>query len=127
MHWSRDVQIGSVIIVLHAPSDKEVETVDEILGYAAQPGTLLHLNFLCMINTDKRVRVCSIPSIHYFRRHLFDVYDLSSRPNSWKQESNGVPINLLVGWKCFGHGYQSQWLHACKKQIQADRRSWSPS
>jgi hypothetical protein len=33
-------QIGSVIIVLHAPSDKDVETVDEILTYAAQPGTL---------------------------------------------------------------------------------------
>lgn len=31
-------QIGSVIIVLHAPSDKEVETVDEILSYAARPG-----------------------------------------------------------------------------------------
>lgn len=29
-------QIGSVVIVLHAPSDKEVETVDEILGYAAK-------------------------------------------------------------------------------------------
>ena len=32
------LQIGSVIIVLHAPSDKEVETVDEILTYAVQPG-----------------------------------------------------------------------------------------
>jgi magnesium transporter len=30
--------IGSVIIVLHAPPDKEIETVDEILGYALRPG-----------------------------------------------------------------------------------------
>ena len=30
------MQIGSVVIVLHAPSDKEVETVDEILAYAAK-------------------------------------------------------------------------------------------
>lgn len=30
--------IGSLIIVLHAPADKEVETVDEILHYAIQPG-----------------------------------------------------------------------------------------
>jgi hypothetical protein len=37
-HRPDGLQIGSVIIVLHAPSDKEVETVDEILGYAAQPG-----------------------------------------------------------------------------------------
>ena len=31
--------IGSVIIVLHAPPDEEVSTIDEILNYAIQPGT----------------------------------------------------------------------------------------
>ncbi|KIK55031.1 hypothetical protein GYMLUDRAFT_48230 [Collybiopsis luxurians FD-317 M1] len=35
--------IGSLIIVLHAPEDKPVETVDEILGYAVQPGFLLYV------------------------------------------------------------------------------------
>jgi hypothetical protein len=30
--------IGSVVIVLHAPPDKEVQTIDEILNYAVQPG-----------------------------------------------------------------------------------------
>jgi magnesium transporter len=30
--------LGSLIIVLHAPEDKEVQTVDEILHYAVQPG-----------------------------------------------------------------------------------------
>ncbi|KAI5960087.1 uncharacterized protein KGF55_004810 [Candida pseudojiufengensis] len=34
--------MGSVIIVLHAPPDKEVETVDEILNYATQPGFLFY-------------------------------------------------------------------------------------
>ncbi|KAK9450561.1 magnesium transporter NIPA-domain-containing protein [Limtongia smithiae] len=34
--------IGSVIIVLHAPPDREIETVDEILMYAIQPGFLLY-------------------------------------------------------------------------------------
>lgn len=34
--------MGSVIIVLHAPPDKEIETVDEILGYATQPGFLFY-------------------------------------------------------------------------------------
>ena len=32
--------LGSVIIVLHAPPDEEVETVDQILNYAIQPGKL---------------------------------------------------------------------------------------
>lgn len=45
--------IGSLIIVLHAPEDKSVDTVDEILEYAMHPGSLsflvanrLQLNFL---------------------------------------------------------------------------------
>ncbi|CUS21453.1 LAQU0S03e02938g1_1 [Lachancea quebecensis] len=34
--------LGSVIIILHAPSDKDIETVDEILGYAMQPAFILY-------------------------------------------------------------------------------------
>ena len=30
--------LGSLVIVLHAPEDKEIKTVDEILNYATQPG-----------------------------------------------------------------------------------------
>lgn len=30
--------LGSLIIVLHAPEDKEIQTVDEILHFAVQPG-----------------------------------------------------------------------------------------
>ncbi|AAS52955.1 AER274Wp [Eremothecium gossypii ATCC 10895] len=34
--------LGSVIIILHAPSDKEIQTVDEILEYARQPAFVLY-------------------------------------------------------------------------------------
>lgn len=34
--------MGLVIIVLHAPPDKEIETVDEILSYATRPGFLAY-------------------------------------------------------------------------------------
>jgi len=30
--------IGAVIIVLHAPPDKDIQTIDEILNFAIQPG-----------------------------------------------------------------------------------------
>lgn len=30
--------VGAVIIVLHAPEDKEVTSIDELLFYALQPG-----------------------------------------------------------------------------------------
>lgn len=32
--------IGTVIIVLHAPPDEEIETIDQILDYALRPGRL---------------------------------------------------------------------------------------
>lgn len=35
--------MGSVIILLHAPADKEIETVDEILGYAMQPPFMFYI------------------------------------------------------------------------------------
>ncbi|KAL2753628.1 hypothetical protein ACRALDRAFT_2043988 [Sodiomyces alcalophilus JCM 7366] len=35
--------IGAVIIVLHAPPDEEIETIDQILHYAIQPGFLLYM------------------------------------------------------------------------------------
>ncbi|EIN09076.1 DUF803-domain-containing protein [Punctularia strigosozonata HHB-11173 SS5] len=34
--------VGSLIIVLHAPEDKEVTSIDEMLEYAEQPGFLLY-------------------------------------------------------------------------------------
>ena len=37
--------LGSLIIVLHAPADKPVEAVDEILHFALQPG-VIHIFYL---------------------------------------------------------------------------------
>ncbi|GAA6064285.1 hypothetical protein JCM10212_000951 [Sporobolomyces blumeae] len=37
--------VGSIIIVLHSPEDKEIATVDEILDYALQPGFM----FYCLV------------------------------------------------------------------------------
>ncbi|KAF9057189.1 magnesium transporter NIPA-domain-containing protein [Panaeolus papilionaceus] len=39
--------LGSLIIVLHAPEEQEIETVDKILEYALQPGFL----FFCFVAT----------------------------------------------------------------------------
>ncbi|KAK0621348.1 magnesium transporter NIPA-domain-containing protein [Bombardia bombarda] len=40
--------IGAVIIVLHAPPDEEIETIDQILHYAIQPGFLLYAISVCV-------------------------------------------------------------------------------
>jgi hypothetical protein len=33
--------VGALIIVLHAPEDKEVTSIDELLVYALRPGMVL--------------------------------------------------------------------------------------
>ncbi|KAF9980876.1 hypothetical protein BGZ65_004569, partial [Modicella reniformis] len=38
--------IGSVVIVLHAPEDREINSVDEILNYALQPGFMMYSLFV---------------------------------------------------------------------------------
>jgi hypothetical protein len=43
--------IGSVIIVLHAPPDKEIQSIEEILAYALTPGEWPRLG-VCGISTD---------------------------------------------------------------------------
>lgn len=49
-----------MVIVLHAPSDKEVETVDEILAYAAKTPFLLYLAFVAIFATYMIYRVVPI-------------------------------------------------------------------
>ncbi|KAB5558117.1 magnesium transporter NIPA-domain-containing protein [Coniochaeta sp. 2T2.1] len=40
--------LGAVIIVLHAPPDEDIQTIDEILHYAIQPGFLLYVSAVCI-------------------------------------------------------------------------------
>ena len=49
--------LGSAIIVLHAPEDKEVETVDEILGYAMRPGFMAYCTFVLVFSLVMIYRV----------------------------------------------------------------------
>ena len=41
--------LGSLIIVLHAPADKPVEAVDEILHFALQPGVIQYFALLIFL------------------------------------------------------------------------------
>ncbi|KAL8738793.1 MAG: hypothetical protein Q9181_000471 [Wetmoreana brouardii] len=49
--------IGSVIIVLHAPPDKDIKTVDEILHYAIHPGFLLYCAAVAIFSSVMIYRV----------------------------------------------------------------------
>src|SRR5215471_3924765 len=78
--------IGSVIIVLHAPPDEPIETVDEILNYALKPGSLFlfnidfHFRFSVLLYTSDNIR-CSD--------------DISHCPSIWQEKPSRLPIYLF--------------------------------
>lgn len=98
--------IGSLIIVLHAPEDKPVETVDEILHYALQPGTL------CL---SRRGCVCDPSTPHYLRHRFPDVllqcprflprHDLRCRPSLWPLQSYRLYFHLFRSWFRLRNGF----------------------
>ncbi|KAF4123251.1 Pfam:DUF803, partial [Geosmithia morbida] len=53
--------IGAVVIVLHAPADEEIETIDQILHYAIQPGFLLYAVAVVIFAT---VMIYKVAPIH---------------------------------------------------------------
>ena len=100
--------IGSIIIVLHAPPDKEVETVDEILKYAIKIRKLeccsdmllyqLFLNFYP-----------SFSPLHRSCYRLLSIYDLQDRACLWSKKPPNIPVYLLHRRFDIDHGYQSLW------------------
>lgn len=49
--------IGTVVVVVNAPEDKDIQTVDEILGYAMKPGFLMYCLFVTVFSIFMVVRV----------------------------------------------------------------------
>jgi hypothetical protein len=86
--------IGSVIIVLHAPPDKEVSSVDEILNLAIQPGMLARV-FTRSCGANKHNRLSLLLPLC---RRLFHLHDLQDRPEIWSQEPAHLPLHLLDHW-----------------------------
>ena len=98
--------IGSVIIVLHAPPDKEITTVDEILQYAIHPGKSDPFRFLALHSPHRLVRLFILlhSSGCLLRRH-----DLQDCAQLWKEKSAHIYLDMLHRRFCFCHVRQSIW------------------
>jgi magnesium transporter len=49
--------LGAVIIVLHAPPDEDIQTIDKILEYAVRPGFLIYALCVCTFSVVMIYRV----------------------------------------------------------------------
>lgn len=96
--------IGSVIIVLHAPPDKEIKRIDEILHYAIQPGKP---NTLSLVGED--ANTCRVSFILPLRCNFCSRYDIQSRSKVWQEESTCVLVDLFNCRRCFSHVSQGIW------------------
>ena len=100
--------IGSVIIVLHAPPDKEIKFVEELLEYAIHPGT----NFPCvvMVLAHNSVR-CSISSLLPGRGNFLKCNDLQGCSKARQEKPTDLYLNLLNRW--IRHSHVSESLRHC--------------
>jgi len=93
--------IGSFIIVLHAPEDKEITTVDEILHYAVQPGAPPLVN--CCPHSCLSAR---FPLVLLFSPHLRACHDILRFPTIWHSRPISVHFHLLTRRLHLRHGHQ---------------------
>jgi len=113
--------LGSVIIVLHAPPDKEITTVDEILNYAIQPG-------MCVV--ARRQPISGPPSFFSDQtsrfsallsggHRLFHRHDIQGGADVWQKESVDLHLDMLHGRIRVGDVGQGVWhcleTHICRK------------
>lgn len=90
--------IGAVVIVLHAPPDKEVQTIDEILNYAIQPGFL----FYCLLVIVFAIVMCYRVAPRYGRKNPLVYLSICSTVGSvsiMAVKGVGVAVKLTLGGK----------------------------
>ena len=96
--------IGSVIIVLHAPPDREIQTVDEILQYAIHPGKYYFSAELL----SHGLRPCSrFPPLLYSRGCFRLLHDIQGWAEIWEEEPLDLHIDLLDRRISFSHVRES--------------------
>ena len=104
--------IGSVIIVLHAPPDKEVESVEEILNLALQPGMSDSPSPSPGREAQLTLYGFRLPLLLCLRRRLLHRHDIQNCAQVRSQEPPHLPFHLLHIWLRLNHVHQGLWYRA---------------
>jgi hypothetical protein len=97
-----------VVIILHAPADPEVNSVDEILSYATQPGEEEALPDHKGILRPGLMRTHSLRLLvlPFLRGDILVVHDHQGRTQVRSQGSHGLLVHLFAGRERVRHGHQ---------------------
>jgi magnesium transporter len=103
--------LGSLIIVLHAPADKDIQTVDEMLRYAIQPGALssplFHVALYSAMVAHRLLDVLLL------RARIHAYHDLRCRTHIWSLKTACIYLHMLACRLCLYHGGQG--LRHCRE------------
>lgn len=93
-----------MIIVLHAPEDPEVESVEKLVSYMVQPGKtfVVVIASLHVLISFKR-----FSCIFHFGDHYYSAHDMEGSTTMGKEQGDGLRINFFLDWISFSDDYQS--------------------
>lgn len=94
--------IGAVIIVLHAPPDEDIETIETILAYALRPGEKRHalMPRQSMLTASRLLDIC------HNSDSLLRLHDLQNCSRIRQAKPPDLPEHLLPRRISLGHGHQ---------------------
>ena len=100
-----------MVIILHAPADPEVNSVDEILSYATQPGEQEalpgHQEILRPgLMTDPRTHSLRLLVLPFLRGDLLVVHDHQGRTQVRPEGSHGLLVHMFASRERVRHGHQ---------------------
>jgi hypothetical protein len=92
--------IGSVIIVLHAPADEQIDRIDEMLNFALQPGLLLpHSPAAARAVAAADIVACyRLPILRLLRYCILAHNDLQGFACIRQKEPASLHFDLQHGW-----------------------------
>lgn len=116
--------IGAIIIVLHAPPDVPIETIEQIMEYALAPGESIQRRAWRLFVQWKLTHFHRLSAVLSCGCGVCDSHDLQDCPDPRQEEPTDLPIHLLDCWICLCHVRQGVWhcrqTHLCRQQpVQA--------
>ncbi|KAH8887956.1 DUF803 domain membrane protein [Thozetella sp. PMI_491] len=88
--------IGAVIIILHAPADEDIQTIDKILEYALRPGFLIYAIFVSIFSVVMMFKIAPVygkknPLVHV------SVCSLVGSVSVMAIKAFGMAVKLTIG------------------------------
>lgn len=95
--------LGSIMLVLHAPPDKEIQGIDEIIHLSIQPC----ISNCSLPQVSILTPLCSVSTLLLLRNDLLHILDLFCCSKVGQDKPTSLHRHLLYSWLYLRHGSKS--------------------